>query len=153
MFEFDESIDQTAKIKVIGVGGSGGNAVNTMINSNVGGVDFIVANTDAQALRNSKAPLKIQIGGQLTKGLGAGANPTVGREAALEDREKLLESLKGADMIFIAAGMGGGTGTGAAPVIAEVAREVGALTVGVVTNLSVAKGASVWPKGKTGSRS
>ncbi|ACM19148.1 cell division protein FtsZ [Geotalea daltonii FRC-32] len=150
MFEFDESIDQTAKIKVIGVGGSGGNAVNTMINSNVGGVDFIVANTDAQALRNSKAPLKIQIGGQLTKGLGAGANPTVGREAALEDREKLLESLKGADMIFIAAGMGGGTGTGAAPVIAEVAREVGALTVGVVTKPFSREGRQRLAKGEDG---
>ncbi|WP_243370044.1 cell division protein FtsZ [Geotalea sp. SG265] len=150
MFEFDESIDQTAKIKVIGVGGSGGNAVNTMISSNVGGVDFIVANTDAQALRNSKAPMKIQIGGQLTKGLGAGANPTVGREAALEDREKLVESLKGADMIFIAAGMGGGTGTGAAPVIAEVAREVGALTVGVVTKPFSREGRQRLSKGEEG---
>ncbi len=133
MFEFDENIDQCAKIKVIGIGGSGGNAVNTMIASQVGGVDFAVANTDVQALRISKAPVKIQIGRQLTKGLGAGADPTRGREAALEDREQLAETLKGADMIFIAAGMGGGTGTGAAPVIAEVAKEVGALTVGVVT--------------------
>ncbi|QSV47145.1 cell division protein FtsZ [Geobacter benzoatilyticus] len=133
MFEFDENIDQCAKIKVIGVGGSGGNAVNTMIASQVGGVDFAVANTDVQALRISKAPIKIQIGRQLTKGLGAGADPTRGREAALEDREQLAEILKGADMIFIAAGMGGGTGTGAAPVIAEVAKEAGALTVGVVT--------------------
>jgi len=133
MFEFDESIDQCAKIKVIGVGGSGGNAVNTMIASQVGGVDFAVANTDVQALRISKAPVKIQIGRQLTKGLGAGADPSRGREAALEDREQLAETLKGADMIFIAAGMGGGTGTGAAPIIAEVAKEVGALTVGVVT--------------------
>lgn len=133
MFEFDESIDQSAKIKVIGVGGGGGNAVNTMITGSVQGVDFIVANTDAQALRNSKAPIKIQLGGQLTKGLGAGANPNVGRDAALENREQMKEALQGADMIFIAAGMGGGTGTGAAPVIAEVAREVGALTVGVVT--------------------
>lgn len=150
MFEFDESIDQTAKIKVIGVGGSGGNAVNTMITSNVGGVDFIVANTDAQALRASKAPSKIQIGSQLTKGLGAGANPTVGREAALEDREKLAESLKGADMIFIAAGMGGGTGTGAAPIIAEVAREVGALTVGVVTKPFSREGRQRLAKGEDG---
>ena len=150
MFEFDETIDQTAKIKVIGVGGSGGNAVNTMISSNVGGVDFIVANTDAQALRTSKAPLKIQIGGQLTKGLGAGANPTVGREAALEDREKLAESLKGADMIFIAAGMGGGTGTGAAPIIAEVAREMGALTVGVVTKPFSREGRQRLAKGEDG---
>ncbi|AJY69307.1 cell division protein FtsZ [Geobacter sulfurreducens] len=133
MFEFDESIDQCAKIKVVGVGGSGGNAVNTMIDSQVGGVDFLVANTDVQALRISKAPTKIQIGRQLTKGLGAGADPSKGREAALEDREQVAELLKGADMIFVAAGMGGGTGTGAAPVIAEVAKEVGALTVGVVT--------------------
>ncbi|MBT0653309.1 cell division protein FtsZ [Geomobilimonas luticola] len=133
MFEFDESIDQSAKIKVIGVGGGGGNAVNTMISCSMNGVDFIVANTDAQSLRNAKAPSKIQLGGQLTKGLGAGANPNVGRDAAMEDRERMVEALKGADMIFIAAGMGGGTGTGAAPVIAEVAREVGALTVGVVT--------------------
>jgi cell division protein FtsZ len=133
MFEFDESIDQNAKIKVIGIGGGGGNAVNTMIACDVYGVDFIVANTDAQALRMSKAPVKIQIGAQLTKGLGAGANPEVGRDAAEENREQLAKAFQGADMIFIAAGMGGGTGTGAAPVIAEVAREAGALTVGVVT--------------------
>ncbi len=133
MFEFDETIEQSAVIKVIGVGGGGGNAVNTMVTSGMSKVDFIVANTDAQALRSSKAPVKVALGGQLTKGLGAGANPNVGRDAALEDREKLAELLKGADMIFIAAGMGGGTGTGAAPVIAEVAREVGALTVGIVT--------------------
>ena len=150
MFEFDESIDQSAKIKVIGVGGSGGNAVNTMINSNVSGVDFIVANTDAQALRTSKASMKIQIGAQLTKGLGAGANPTVGREAALEDRDKLAEALKGADMIFIAAGMGGGTGTGAAPIIAEVAREMGALTVGVVTKPFSREGRQRLAKGEDG---
>jgi cell division protein FtsZ len=133
MFEFDETIDQSAKIKVIGVGGGGGNAVNTMIDCKISGVDFITANTDAQALRSSKAPTKIQLGGQLTKGLGAGANPNVGREAALEDKARLAETLNGADMIFIAAGMGGGTGTGAAPIIAEAAREAGALTVGVVT--------------------
>jgi len=133
MFEFDETIEQCAVIKVIGVGGGGSNAVNTMVASGMNKVEFIVANTDAQALRSSKAPLKVQLGGQLTKGLGAGANPTVGRDAALEDREKLADMLKGADMIFIAAGMGGGTGTGAAPVIAEAAREVGALTVGIVT--------------------
>ncbi|WP_298438674.1 cell division protein FtsZ [Geobacter sp.] len=133
MFEFDESIDQCAKIKVVGVGGGGGNAVNTMIENRIQGVEFIVANTDVQALRSNRAPDKIQIGRQLTKGLGAGADPNKGREAALEDREQLAETLKGADMIFIACGMGGGTGTGAAPIIAEVAREVGALTVGVVT--------------------
>ncbi len=133
MFEFDESIDQSAKIKVIGVGGGGSNAVNTMILSHVEGVDFICANTDAQALRNSQAPMKVQIGAKLTKGLGAGANPEIGREAAQEDRARLTEILDGADMVFIAAGLGGGTGTGAAPVIAEVAKELGALTVGVVT--------------------
>lgn len=133
MFEFDETIEQSAVIKVVGVGGGGGNAVNTMVASGINKVDFIVANTDAQALRSSLAPVKVQLGGQLTKGLGAGANPNVGRDAALEDRDKLADLLKGADMIFIAAGMGGGTGTGAAPVIAEVAREVGALTVGIVT--------------------
>jgi cell division protein FtsZ len=133
MFEFDESIDQSAKIKVIGIGGGGGNAVNTMIACNIHNVDFLAANTDVQALRTSNASVKIQLGAQLTKGLGAGASPSRGREAALEDREKIAEVLKGADLIFIAAGMGGGTGTGAAPVVADVAREVGALTVGIVT--------------------
>ena len=133
MFEFDEAIDQGAVIKVIGVGDGGGNAVNTMIASTIHKVDFIVANTDAQALRNSKASVKIQLGRQLTKGLGAGTKAEVGREAALEDRESLIEALKGSDLVFIAAGMGGGTGTGAAPVIAESARENGILTVGVVT--------------------
>jgi len=133
MFEFDETIEQGAIIKVIGVGGGGGNAVNTMIAGNIHKVDFIVANTDAQSLRISKAPVKIQLGRELTKGLGAGSKAEVGKEAALEDREKLLESIKGSDLVFIAAGMGGGTGTGAAPVISEVAREAGILTVGVVT--------------------
>ncbi|HEY5512235.1 MAG TPA: cell division protein FtsZ [Geomonas sp.] len=150
MFQFDESIDQSAKIKVIGVGGSGGNAVNTMITSGVTGVDFIVANTDAQALRMSKSPVKIQIGTLLTKGLGAGANPNVGREAAQEDKEKLSEALKGADMIFVAAGMGGGTGTGAAPIIAEVAREHGALVVGVVTKPFTREGRQRLAKGEDG---
>ncbi|WP_225072020.1 cell division protein FtsZ [Desulfuromonas sp. CSMB_57] len=133
MFEFDEDLDQTAKIKVIGVGGGGGNAVNTMIMAELEGVDFVVANTDAQALRKSQAPVKVQLGNKLTKGLGAGANPEVGREAANEDRVRLAEILEGADMVFIAAGLGGGTGTGAAPIIAEVAKEQGALTVAVVT--------------------
>jgi len=150
MFQFDEDIDQSAKIKVIGVGGSGGNAVNTMIANGITGVDFIVANTDAQALRMSKSPVKIQIGTQLTKGLGAGANPHVGRDAAQEDKDKLTEALKGADMIFIAAGMGGGTGTGAAPVIAEVAREHGALTVGVVTKPFTREGRQRLAKGEDG---
>jgi len=150
MFHFDDSVDQSAKIKVIGVGGSGGNAVNTMMASGVTGVDFIVANTDAQALRLSKSPVKIQIGTQLTKGLGAGANPNVGRDAAVEDKDKLTEALKGADMIFIAAGMGGGTGTGAAPIIAEVAREQGALTVGVVTKPFTREGRQRLAKGEDG---
>jgi cell division protein FtsZ len=132
-FEFDEKMDQVAKIKVVGVGGGGSNAVNTMIVARVDGVEFIVANTDAQALRFNQAPMRVQLGTKLTKGLGAGANPEVGREAAREDRARLAELLQGADMVFIAAGLGGGTGTGAAPVIAEVAREVGALTVAVVT--------------------
>jgi cell division protein FtsZ len=133
MFEFDENIDQSARIKVIGVGGGGGNAVNTMIKTGIDGVEFIVANTDAQALRANTATLKIQLGAKLTKGLGAGANPEVGKEAALEDRDRIASILNGADMVFIAVGLGGGTGTGAAPVIAQAAREVGALTVGVVT--------------------
>lgn len=122
-----------AKIKVIGVGGAGNNAVNTMIRSGLSGVEFIAVNTDAQALANSLAPRRFQLGEALTKGLGAGANPEVGREAALEDQERLAELLAGADMVFVTAGMGGGTGTGAAPVIAQISREVGALTVAVCT--------------------
>lgn len=152
MFEFDESIDQSAKIKVIGIGGGGGNAVNTMIDCELHGIDFIVANTDAQALRMSKAPVKIQLGGQLTKGLGAGADPNVGRDAAAENREQLAEVLKGADMIFIAAGLGGGTGTGAAPVIADVAKEIGALTVGVVTKPFTREGKLRLAKAENGVR-
>ncbi|WP_332647985.1 cell division protein FtsZ [Lysinibacillus sp. 54212] len=133
MLEFDTSIDQLAVIKVIGVGGGGNNAVNRMIEHGVQGVDFIAVNTDAQALEHSKAEFKLQIGGKLTRGLGAGANPEVGKKAAEESREQLEEVLRGADMVFVTAGMGGGTGTGAAPVIAQIARELGALTVGVVT--------------------
>jgi len=133
MFQFEDALDQTAKIKVIGVGGGGGNAVNTMIRSKVEGVEFIAANTDAQALRRSEAAMKVQLGGTLTKGLGAGADPDIGRQAAEEDHQRLVEFFEGSDMIFVAAGMGGGTGTGAAPVIAKAAKEVGALTVGVVT--------------------
>ncbi len=133
MFQFEESLDQGAKIKVVGVGGGGGNAVNTMILNEVEGVEFITANTDAQALRRSSAPMKIQLGGQLTKGLGAGANPDIGRQAAEEDASRLEELFAGADMVFVAAGLGGGTGTGAAPVIAKAAKASGALTVGVVT--------------------
>ena len=134
MLEFDMSMDdQLAVIKVIGVGGGGNNAVNRMIEHGVQGVDFIAVNTDAQALNLSKAEYKLQIGGKLTRGLGAGANPEVGKKAAEESREQLEEVLRGADMVFVTAGMGGGTGTGAAPVIAQIARELGALTVGVVT--------------------
>lgn len=133
MLDFDTSIDQLANIKVIGVGGGGNNAVNRMIEHGVQGVDFIAVNTDAQALNLSKAEFKLQIGNKLTRGLGAGANPEVGKKAAEESREQIEEVLRGADMVFVTAGMGGGTGTGAAPVIASVARELGALTVGVVT--------------------
>ncbi|WP_026362219.1 cell division protein FtsZ [Geopsychrobacter electrodiphilus] len=133
MFHFEESLAQGAKIKVVGVGGGGGNAVNMMIRSEVLGVEFITANTDAQALRKSTAPMKIQLGGQLTKGLGAGADPEIGRQAAEEDVARLEELFAGADMVFVAAGLGGGTGTGAAPVIARAAKASGALTVGVVT--------------------
>ena len=126
-------MDQLAKIKVIGVGGAGCNAVNRMIESGVKGVEFIVANTDLQVLNNSKADVKIQIGTNLTDGLGAGANPDVGREAAVESKKEIEDALSGADMIFVTCGMGGGTGTGAAPVIAEIAQELGALTIGIVT--------------------
>ncbi|MBP2650017.1 MAG: cell division protein FtsZ [Firmicutes bacterium] len=133
MLEFDMDLDQFAAIKVVGVGGGGNNAVNRMIAAGLQGVEFISVNTDAQALLLSHAPYRIQIGEKLTKGLGAGANPEVGEKAAQESREEIMEALKGADMIFITAGMGGGTGTGAAPVVAECAKEVGALTVGVVT--------------------
>lgn len=130
---FGLEMDQLAKIKVIGVGGGGNNAVNRMIESGLKGVDFIVANTDLQVLNNSKAPIKIQIGEELTSGLGAGANPQIGKEAALESRNEIEAALEGADMVFITCGMGGGTGTGAAPVIADIAQEMGALTVGIVT--------------------
>ena len=130
---FGLEMDQIAKIKVIGVGGAGCNAVNRMIDSGVKGVEFIVANTDLQVLNVNKAPVKIQIGESLTGGRGAGANPDVGREAALESKKELEEALKGADMIFVTCGMGGGTGTGAAPIIAQRAQEQGALTVGIVT--------------------
>jgi cell division protein FtsZ len=137
MFEITDAdlakIQEGARIKVVGVGGGGCNAVNTMIRSGLSGIEYIVANTDSQALNISLAPTKIQLGASITKGLGAGANPEVGRKAALEEYEKISEVLQGADMVFITAGMGGGTGTGAAPVIAKLAKEMGALTVGVVT--------------------
>lgn len=133
MFEIMDTQTQEAVIKVIGVGGCGGNAVDHMIASGLGGVEFICVNTDAQALKRNQAGVTVQLGSAITKGLGAGANPSVGREAALEDRERIAELIDGADMLFITAGMGGGTGTGAAPVVAEVAKELGILTVAVVT--------------------
>ena len=130
---FGLEMDQIAKIKVVGVGGGGNNAVNRMIESGVKGVEFIVANTDLQVLNASKASNKLQIGKNITNGLGAGANPEIGREAAIESKEEIKEALKGADMVFVTCGMGGGTGTGAAPVFAEIAQELGALTIGIVT--------------------
>jgi len=133
MIEFEENKNLAAKVKIIGIGGGGNNALNTMISYQLTGVEFIAANTDAQALAANIAPFKLQLGSNLTKGLGAGANPEIGRKAALEDVDKIREALKGADMVFITAGLGGGTGTGGAPVIAEAAREVGALTVAIVT--------------------
>jgi len=133
MFELVEHSAQNARIKVIGIGGGGGNAINTMMEQGLDGVDFVAANTDLQALKANVAPHKIQIGKELTKGLGAGANPDVGRNAALEDQRSIAEHFDGVDMVFITAGMGGGTGTGGAPVIAKIAKEMGALTVGVVT--------------------
>ncbi len=133
VIEMDESFNRGARLKVVGVGGCGGNAVNTMIESGLEGVEFVAANTDSQALEKSKAHIKVQLGATLTKGLGAGANPDVGRNAAIESKDMLSEALKGADMVFITAGMGGGTGTGAGPIVAEAARQAGALVVAVVT--------------------
>ncbi|MFT5132027.1 MAG: cell division protein FtsZ [Gammaproteobacteria bacterium] len=133
MFELVDAANQAAIIKVIGVGGGGGNAVQHMLSVNIDGVEFICANTDSQALKNSSARTIMQLGGNVTKGLGAGANPEVGRQAALEDRDRLMDVLEGSDMVFITAGMGGGTGTGAAPIVAQVAKEMGILTVAVVT--------------------
>jgi cell division protein FtsZ len=133
MIEFDENKNVAAKVKAIGIGGGGCNAVNTMISSKLTAVQFIAANTDAQALAVSKAPIKLQLGAKITKGLGAGANPEIGRKAALEDIDMIRDSLRGADMVFITAGLGGGTGTGGAPIIAEVAKEMGALTVAIIT--------------------
>lgn len=133
MFELVDQVSQNAVIKVVGVGGGGGNAVEHMVAANIEGVDFICANTDAQALKNSSAKTVIQLGGNITKGLGAGANPDVGRKAAMEDRERIIEVIEGADMVFITAGMGGGTGTGGAPIVAQAAKELGILTVAVIT--------------------
>ncbi len=133
MIEFDENRNVAAKVKAIGIGGGGCNAINNMISSGLTAVEFIAANTDAQALAASKAPIKLQLGAKITKGLGAGANPEIGRKAALEDIDMIRDSLRGADMVFITAGLGGGTGTGGAPILAEVAKEMGALTVAIVT--------------------
>lgn len=140
MFELIDNVPESAVIKVIGVGGGGGNAVRHMIDNQVDGVDFICANTDAQALNDVAARTVLQLGGDITKGLGAGANPDIGRAAAMEDRDRIADALRGADMVFITAGMGGGTGTGAAPVVAEVAREMGILTVAVVTRPFIFEG-------------
>jgi cell division protein FtsZ len=140
MFELEENINIGANIKVVGVGGGGSNAVSTMIEGEMNGVEFIVANTDIQALTSNKASGKIQLGADLTKGLGAGANPDVGRRAAIESYNEIVEKLQGADMVFVTAGMGGGTGTGGAPIVAKIAREMGALTIGVVTRPFVFEG-------------
>ncbi|MGD8241259.1 MAG: cell division protein FtsZ [Desulfobacterales bacterium] len=149
MFTYVDN-ENSAKIKVIGVGGAGGNAINNMISSNLQGVKFIVANTDAQSLEVSKAPLKIQLGEQLTEGLGAGANPDVGREAAIETGEALRSALEGSHMVFITAGLGGGTGTGAAPVIAEICKELGILTVAVVSKPFSFEGKKRWRQADNG---
>jgi len=133
MFEIEEARGQNARIKVVGVGGAGGNAINNMIASNLHGVEFVAINTDMQALESSLAPIKVQIGTNLTRGLGAGSDPRIGKEAAFEDSSLIAESLEGSDMVFITAGMGGGTGTGAGPVIAGIAKEVGAITVAIIT--------------------
>jgi len=139
-----------ARIKVIGVGGGGGNAVNRMIDSGIEGIEFVVANTDLQALKRSRAPVKIQLGGRLTKGLGAGADPEVGRQAALEDTDKIIEVLEGADMVFVTTGLGGGTGTGGAPIVASLATELGALTVAVVTKSFQFEGRRRLPQAEQG---
>src|SRR6266513_399902 len=133
IFELEETVTQNARMKVVGVGGGGGNALNRMIDEHVGGVEFISVNTDAQALLNNKADVKVQIGKKLTRGLGAGARPEIGRQAIEENRDEVLHGLQGADLVFVTCGMGGGTGTGAAPIISQIARDLGALTIGIVT--------------------
>src|ERR671925_503802 len=132
IFELEEGAAQTARMKVVGVGGGGGNAVNRMIEDQLGGVEFISVNTDAQALAMSKSDIKIQIGRKLTRGLGAGARPEIGRQAIEENRDEVLHSLQNSDLVFVTCGMGGGTGTGAAPIISQIARDLGALTIGIV---------------------
>src|ERR671913_1907093 len=146
----DEETRMGARIKVIGVGGGGSNAVSRMVQAGISGVEFMVANTDAQALKANPAPVKIQIGGKLTKGLGAGADPNVGRQAALEDTDNLIQAISGADMVFVTTGLGGGTGTGAAPVIASLATELGALTIAVVTRPFKFEGKKRQRQGETG---
>src|SRR5580765_2957298 len=133
IFEFEESATQNARMKVVGVGGGGGNAVNRMIDEHLEGVEFISVNTDSQALVTSRSDVKVQIGKKLTKGLGAGARPEIGRQAIEENRDDVLQAIQGADLVFVTCGMGGGTGTGAAPIIAQLARDIGALTIGIVT--------------------
>ena len=150
MLDIELDLDQFANIKVIGVGGGGNNAVNRMINVGLKGVEFISVNTDAQALQLSQTTIKIQIGTKLTKGLGAGENPEIGQKAAEESRDEIIKCLKGADMVFVTAGMGGGTGTGAAPMVAEVAKEIGALTVGVVTKPFTFEGRKRMSQAETG---
>jgi len=152
MLDFDLDLNQFATIKVIGVGGGGNNAVNRMISAGLKGVEFISVNTDAQALQLSQCDIKIQIGAKLTKGLGAGANPEIGQKAAEESRDEIIKGLKGADMVFVTAGMGGGTGTGAAPLVAEVAKEMGALTVGVVTKPFTFEGRKRMTQAETGTQ-
>ena len=150
MFELMDAYSQNAVIKVVGVGGGGGNAVNHMVDANIEGVDFICANTDAQALNNSRVRTLLQLGSNITKGLGAGTNPEIGRDAALEDKDRIQEALEGADMVFITAGLGGGTGTGAAPIVAEVARDMGVLTVAVVTKPFTFEGSKRMQVAETG---
>ena len=150
MFELVEAIGNSAKIKVVGIGGGGGNAVNTMISYNLKGVDFVAANTDAQALGASLSPVKIQLGAEITKGLGAGSDPDIGRRSAVESTDILKNALDGADMIFITAGLGGGTGTGGAPIVAEIAKDLGALTIAVVTKPFQFEGKRRWGQAEDG---
>src|SRR6185369_14380061 len=150
IFELEETVTQNARMKVVGVGGGGGNALNRMIDEHVGGVEFISVNTDAQALLNNKADVKVQIGKKLTRGLGAGARPEIGRQAIEENRDEVLAAMQGADLVFVTCGMGGGTGTGAAPVIAQMARDIGALTVGIVTKPFLFEGQRRMKQAETG---
>src|SRR5438094_2449029 len=146
IFELEESVVQTARMKVVGVGGGGGNAVNRMIEDQLGGVEFISVNTDAQALAISKSDIKIQIGRKLTRGLGAGARPEIGRQAIEENRDEVAQAVQGADMVFVTCGLGGGTGHGAAPIISQVARDLGALTIGLCTKPLLFEGRKRMPQ-------